>query len=80
MANSHEASDAAREVFITAFSFLSAFLLRDIVAKLWEKLTTKKEQKFGMVILYQFLLFLLIFIITIIAAVYWNNYGTDVIG
>ena len=79
MPTSEQASDATRYVFLTSFSVLSAVLLRDVFMKIWEHLFLTDSQVFYQIILYQILLFLIVFGVTIIAAIFWTNYETEVI-
>lgn len=74
------ASDSARYVFVTAFTFLSSLTLQKVFNTLWDKLTEKwPKDKFYAVVLSQVALFVLVFAIAIIAAVFWVNYGEAVV-
>jgi hypothetical protein len=95
MGNAEKANDASRYVFVTAFTFLSALTLRDVFALLWTKLIDpnsnsatkisdtgtqqKKAPSFGLVVFYQILLFVVVFAIAIITAVFWENYGEVIV-
>jgi hypothetical protein len=74
-----QASDAARSVFISSFSFLSAFVLRDTLMRSWNTLVDTNGSTFWKVLVAQFCLFLLVFGITIIAAIFWVNYDTHIL-
>ena len=74
-----QANDAARSVFISSFSFLSAFVLRDTLMRIWDNLVDTKEFAFWKLIVSQVGLFLLVFGMTIFAAIFWVNHGTNVL-
>lgn len=71
-----QASDGARYVFLTSFSILSAFLLRDIFQGIWNHLLKVDKLKFWKSVGIQVALFLLVFIITLIMAIFWTSYDT----
>ena len=73
------ANDSARYVFISSFLFLSAFLLRDMFMRLWDRLVDTKKLSFWKVVLSQILLFAIVFAMTLTAAIFWPNNGTTVI-
>jgi hypothetical protein len=75
----HQANDAARSVFVSSFSFLSAFLLRDVLVRIWDNLVDTREFAFWQVILSQLALFMFVFAITTLAAINWVDYGTNVL-
>jgi hypothetical protein len=74
-----QSNDAARSIFISSFSFLSAFILRDTLMRIWDNMVDTKDFVFWKVILSQVALFVLVFGSTILAAVFWFNYGTDIL-
>ena len=73
------ANDSARYVFISSFLFLSAFLLRDIFMRLWDRLIDTDELAFWKVIVSQILFFAIVFVMTLTAAICWPNNGTTVL-
>ena len=79
MATSQKTNDAARFVFITAFTFLSSLTLQKVFNTLWDKLTEKLPNKFYAVVLSQIFLFLVVFSVALLSAIYWVNYGEEVI-
>jgi hypothetical protein len=80
ISKSDQISDGARYVFINAFVFFSAFLLRDLVVKIWDHSFKTRDISFWRSIGYQILLFFLVFSITLLAGMFWTNNGTSVIG
>ncbi len=79
MPTAAEASDAARYVFITAFSVLSAFLLRDIVQQTWKEFVLKKRPVFWKLVVFQVLFLILVFGVTFLVAAFWPNNDTNIV-
>ena len=75
----NQLNDGARRVFLNTFVFFSAIILRDVVDKLWQHLVFKTDIQFWRSIGLQFLLFFIIFSSTVIAGMYWTDYGTDIL-
>jgi dolichyl-phosphate-mannose--protein O-mannosyl transferase len=78
ISKSNQLADGARYVFINAFVFFSAFLLRDISDKLWNHSLRTEQMNFGRSIGFQFLLFFIVFMITMFVAMFWKNNGTTI--
>jgi hypothetical protein len=76
---SEKASDAARSVFLRSFSFLSAFVLRDLIMRIWDEMVNTKGYVFWKIVVSQLLLFMIVFGVTTIVAINWIDYETNII-
>jgi hypothetical protein len=76
---SEKANDAARSVFLRSFSFLSAFVLRDLIMRIWDEMVNTKGYVFWKIVVSQLLLFMIVFGVTTIVAINWIDYETNII-
>ena len=69
-------SNASRYVFLSSFTFLSALTLRDLFSIVWESFMSPDEnKKYPRVIGMQVALFLVVYIMTLIMAMYWPYFS-----